>query len=61
MVAVKNLFRYLKGTVDYGLWYPYNDNFSLKVFIDADWGGNVDDRKSTTGGAFFSKKDWCSR
>lgn len=53
MVAVQRIFRYLKGTVDYGLWYPYNDNFSLKFFTDADWAGNVDDRKSTTSGAFF--------
>lgn len=51
--AVKRILRYLKGTVDYGLWYPYNNNFNLKVFTDADWASNVDDRKSTTDGAFF--------
>lgn len=53
MVAVKRIFRYLKGIVDYGLWYPYNDNFYLKVFTDVDWAGNVDERKRTTGGDFF--------
>ncbi|GLJ42627.1 hypothetical protein SUGI_0883480 [Cryptomeria japonica] len=53
LVVVKWILRYLKGTIDYGLWYPYNNYFNLKVFIDADWASNVDDRKSTTGGAFF--------
>lgn len=47
------IFRYLKGTIDYGLWYPYKNDFSLKVFTNANWVGNVDDRKSTTGGAFL--------
>lgn len=36
MIAVKRIFRYLRGTIDYGLWYPYRGNFSLQVFIDAD-------------------------
>lgn len=53
MVSVKRIFGYLKGIVDYGLWYPYRGNFSLKVFTDADCAGNVDDWKSTTGGAFL--------
>lgn len=53
LVAVKRILRYLKGTVDYVLWYPYNGDFDLKVFTNADWVGNVDDRKSTTGGVFF--------
>lgn len=43
----------MKGTINYGLWYPYKNDFSLEVFIDADWIGNVDDQKSTTGGAFL--------
>lgn len=53
LVAVKRILRYLKGTIDYGLWYPYSNDFNLRVFTDADWDGNVDDQKSTTGGAFF--------
>lgn len=53
LVAVKRIFQYLKGTLDYGLWYPYKGNFSLDVFTDANWAGNVDDQKSTTGGAFL--------
>lgn len=53
LVAVKRILRYLKGIVDYGLWYPYNSDYNLKVYTDTDWGSNVDDRKSTTYGAFF--------
>lgn len=50
---MKRIFRYLKGIVDYALWYPYKGDFTLDIFTDADWEGNVDDRKSTTGGVFL--------
>lgn len=53
MVAVKRTFRYIKGTDEYGLWYPHKGNFNLSVFTDVDWAGNIDDRKSTSGDAFF--------
>lgn len=53
LIAVKQILRYLKGAIDYGLWYPYSKDFNLKVFTNGDWAGNVDDRKSTTSGAFF--------
>jgi hypothetical protein len=43
----------LKGTIDLGLWYPSKDSFTLKAYSDVDWAGSVDDRKSTSGGAFF--------
>jgi hypothetical protein len=32
LLDVKRIFRYLKGTVDYGLWYPRNHNFQLSVY-----------------------------
>lgn len=37
----------------YGLWYPKGNDFILTAYTDVDWGGPVDDRKSTSGGAFF--------
>ena len=52
-MAVKRIIRYLKGTEDYGLWYKRRGNLDLKVFIDVDWVGSLNDRKSTSGGAFF--------
>ena len=50
---VKIIFRYLKGTIDLALWYPHKNSFSLRAYSDADWADCVDDRKSTSGGAFF--------
>ena len=43
VAAVKRILRYLKGTMDYGLWYPKSNNFTLKEFTNVDWSGSVDD------------------
>ena len=51
--AVKRIFRYLKETMNYGLWYPKNQGLQLTAYSDADWANCVDERKSTSGGAFF--------
>lgn len=51
--AIKRIFRYLNGTLDFDLWYKNNRNFMIKVYTDVDWIRSVDNRKSTTGGAFF--------
>ena len=68
ITVVKIILRYLKNTEEFGLWYRREGKFELKVFTDADWAGNLDDRKSTTGRAFFmgdrlvtwiSKKQGC--
>jgi hypothetical protein len=37
----------------YGLWYPRNQSLQLTSYSDADWANCVDERKSTSGGAFF--------
>ena len=50
---MKIIFRYLKGTIDLGLWYPSKNSFTLKSYSYVYWAGCVDDRKSTSGGAFF--------
>ncbi|KAK6115596.1 hypothetical protein DH2020_007865 [Rehmannia glutinosa] len=68
MSAVKRIFRYLKGTIQYGLFYPKNENFYLKGYSDSGYAGNIDDRKSTSGScqflgdclvSWFSKKQNC--
>ena len=46
-MVVKRIMRYLKGTNDFGLYYKRSDKFELNAYIDADWGGNIDDRNST--------------
>jgi len=53
LTAVKRIFKYLKGTMDFGLWYPTNQTFQLTAYADADWVNCLDDRKSTSGNAFF--------
>ena len=53
LVTVKRIFKYLKGTMTYGLQYPRNQNFQLIAYSDADWANCLGERKSTSGGAFF--------
>jgi len=51
--TIKRIFRYLKDTMEYGIWYPKGEYFTLVAYSDVDWARCVDDRKSTNGGAFF--------
>ena len=51
--TVKSIFRYLKGTIDIGLWYPKSDNFELICYSDVDFGGCKIDRKNTSGTCHF--------
>ena len=48
LVATKHVRRYLKGTLDYGLTYAADSDFRLCGYIDSDWAGSVEDRKSTS-------------
>ncbi|GJW40102.1 hypothetical protein Tco_0065947 [Tanacetum coccineum] len=47
--AVKRIFRYLKGTVNQGLWYLKDSAIALTAFVDADHAGCQDTRRSTSG------------
>nr|GFA74536.1 retrovirus-related Pol polyprotein from transposon TNT 1-94 [Tanacetum cinerariifolium] len=47
---VKRIFRYLKGQLKLGLWYPKVSSFNLEAYSDSDYAGANLDRKSTTGG-----------
>jgi hypothetical protein len=53
LIVVKRIFKYLKGTMTYGLWYPINQNFQLTTYSDVDWENCVDERKITSGGESF--------
>lgn len=62
--AIKRIFRYLKGTSNYGISYNSNVKNNLVGYSDADYGGDIDTRRSTTG--FFFKIgsgpiSWCSQ
>ncbi|GKV31585.1 hypothetical protein SLEP1_g40262 [Rubroshorea leprosula] len=64
MKMAKRVLRYIKGTIDYGLTYSFSTNFKLYGYSDNDWGGDVDDQKSTTGFLFFlgdTAFTWCSK
>ena len=54
LVAAKHVMRYLKGTIDFGLYYDGNHDYRLYGYTDADWAGSVSDRKSTSGICFWS-------
>nr|GEX25426.1 uncharacterized mitochondrial protein AtMg00810-like [Tanacetum cinerariifolium] len=51
--AVKRIFRYLKGTINLGLWYPKDSGFDLTAYSDANHAGCHLDRKSTSGSVQF--------
>ena len=62
--AVKRIFRYLKHTSDYELFYPKNSSFELTSYSDADFAGCKSNRKSTSDTCHFlghSLVSWFSK
>jgi hypothetical protein len=52
-LAGKRILRYLKGTMDYGIWYSGIDiDLQLAGYSDAYWDGSLNDNKSTIGYMF---------
>lgn len=51
--AVKRIFRYIRGTISFGIRFNSNVALSLECFSDADYAGDVDTRKSTSGFVFM--------
>ncbi|GJZ08299.1 hypothetical protein Tco_0542582 [Tanacetum coccineum] len=49
--AVKRIFRYLKGTIDMGLWYLKYSCITLTTYADADHARSQDTRQRTSGSA----------
>ncbi|GJU25036.1 integrase, catalytic region, zinc finger, CCHC-type containing protein [Tanacetum coccineum] len=47
--AIKRIVRYLKGTIHMGLWYPNDSGFALRAFVDADYAGCQDTRRTLSG------------
>jgi len=63
-MAVKRIFRYLKGTKVFGLWYLKRKDLSLVSYTDEDWAGCIDDKRSTSGTNFFLSEflvSWLSK
>ncbi|GJY79289.1 hypothetical protein Tco_0485090 [Tanacetum coccineum] len=65
LTTVKQIFRYLKNTINMGLWYSKDTGFELTAFLDSDHAGCLDLRKSTSGGIQFLGGDklvsWSSK
>ncbi|GJR48244.1 hypothetical protein Tco_1316347 [Tanacetum coccineum] len=53
--SVKRIFRYLRGTINWGLWYSKDSAITLTAFADADHAGCQDTRRSTSGSMDKSK------
>ena len=51
--AMKCILCYLRGMASHGLHITSSSSFSLHGFIDADWVGSVEDRKSMGGYLVF--------
>ena len=49
--GVKRILRYLKGTINFGLVFSRGDDV-LRGYSDADWAGDLDTRRSTSGYVF---------
>ncbi|XP_049369397.1 secreted RxLR effector protein 161-like [Solanum verrucosum] len=60
LTIVKRIIRYLIGTSNMGLWYPFSENFDLIGYSDADFAGDKNDRKSTSGTCNFLGKSLIS-
>lgn len=51
--AVKRILRYVQHTLGFGLRLNKSSSTLISAFSDADWAGNIDDRRSTAGFAVF--------
>jgi hypothetical protein len=63
-IVAKHILRYLCGTLNYGLRYVSNNDVQLQGYIDYDWEGSADDKKSTSGVCFSlgsTMISWISR
>jgi hypothetical protein len=64
LVATKHVLRYLKGTLDHGLWYISDHEFGLYGYSDSYSVDSIPDRKSTSGYCFSlgpNMVSWSSR
>ncbi|GJY30191.1 putative ribonuclease H-like domain-containing protein [Tanacetum coccineum] len=59
--AVKKIFRYIKGQLKLGLWYPRDSPFNLEAFSDSNYARASLDRKSTIGAEYVDAANCCGQ
>ena len=50
--AARRILRYVKSTLQYGLFYETTVKIQLHGYTDADWASSIYDRRSTSGYVF---------
>jgi hypothetical protein len=61
--VAKRVLRYLKGSINHGLYFG-KGSLHLNAYSDSDWAGNPDEKRSTTGYALFLGPclvSWCAK
>lgn len=53
MEAVKTILQYLKGSKDRGITYGGQDKLLIEGYLDSDWAGDTESRRSTSGFIFI--------
>ena len=62
--TAKRIIRYLKGTLEFGIWYQHEGKSELLGYTDSNYAGDVDDSRSTSGYVFLMSGravTWSSR
>ncbi|KAI3789909.1 hypothetical protein L2E82_02715 [Cichorium intybus] len=62
--AIRRVLRYIKSTINYGILFKRESTCKLFGFCDADYAGDLNTRRSTTGYIFMlgsSAVSWCSK
>ncbi|XP_059663983.1 uncharacterized mitochondrial protein AtMg00810-like [Cornus florida] len=51
--AAKRILHYIKGTLDFGLFYSFSNDFKLVGYCASNWAEDLDDRISTSGYYYY--------
>ena len=61
LVTAKHVMRYLKGIIEFGIYYVVDIDYRLYGYKDADWARSVSNTKSTSGGCYCLGSTMISR
>lgn len=64
MLAAKSIMRYVQGTSEFGIRYKKRKEHKLVGFVDKDYAGDVDYRRSTSSYVFMHRGEavfWASK